>query len=305
LRIVFFGTPPFAARVLTFLAEHKVDIVAIVTRADKPRGRSLHVLPTPVKETAQKVLPHIPIHQPTKASTPEFAEILRSYKPDLFIVVAYGEILKQNILDIPSHLAINVHPSLLPKYRGAEPIRRCLMQGDKETGVTIMQMVLEMDAGDILEVVKTPLPLEMNFGELDLKLSELSGPLLLKVIQQIEHKTLKKIPQDHAQATFALKMTPVDEQINWDRSALEIHNQIRAFSPIPGVWTWVEIGGEKKRLKIKKSLAVEAQTGSNQWIVPCGKGFLSILEVQLEGKKNLSSTDFLRGLQAPIRFLNS
>lgn len=294
MKIVFFGTSAFAARIFSYLVHQGANIVAVVTRTDKPRGRSLQLLPPPVKEEALKT--GLPIHQPAKASTLEFAEVLKSYNPDLFIVAAYGEIIKQFILDIPRFPPINVHPSLLPKYRGAAPMQRCLMDGEKETGVTIMQMVLEMDAGDILEVVKILVPETMTWGELDLKLSELAGPALLKVIQDLEKGTVKRTPQDPAKATFAPKITPEETQIDWNRPKEQVHNLIHALSPSPGAWCWVEVGGEKKRMKIKKSLIAKDPDG---WIVHG----LKLFEVQLEGKKSLTAEEFLRGLNHPIKFL--
>jgi methionyl-tRNA formyltransferase len=169
VRIVFFGTSAFAARVLEDLIKQGIEICAIVTKIDKPKGRSLQTTPPPVKERALELAPQIPIYQPKKASTPEFAEILKNYQADLFVVVAYGEIIKTLLLEIPPLGCVNIHASLLPKYRGANPIVRCLMNGEKETGITIMDMVLEMDAGDMLEVAKIPIPDSMTFGELDQK----------------------------------------------------------------------------------------------------------------------------------------
>jgi len=281
--------------VLRFLVEHDIEIAAVVTRPDKPQGRSLRVLPPPVKETAAALLPHTPIHQPVKASTTEFAQQLQGYRASLFVVVAYGEIVKKIILDLPPLKCLNVHASLLPKYRGASPIQRCLMHGDKETGVSIMDMVLEMDAGDVYEMVHTQIPEEMTFAELDLKLSELAGPALLQTIKNLEAGTAKKTPQDSSQATFAPKLSPEEEMIRWNRSAREIHNLVRALSPAPGAWCYVDIGGEKKRLKIKRTQLSPLAAAKNAWIIPCSEGFLQILEVQLEGKKTMPASDFLRG----------
>lgn len=309
MRVVFFGTSAFAARVLRDLIRQNVDIVAIVTRPDKPKGRSLNLLPPPVKEEALKY--PLPIYQPLKASTPEFAEILKHHKPDLFLVVAYGEIIKTLLLDIPSKGCINVHASLLPKYRGASPIQRCLMHGEKETGITIMQMVLEMDAGDMLSVVKTPISEEMTFGELGSQLSESATPALIQVIQQIDKGTLKKVPQDHTEATFAPKLTAQEEEIHWERPAQELHNLIRALSPFPGAWCFIQIGSEKKRLKIKLSKVIPHLQGKpgeilslskQDLILACGQGSLQLLQVQLEGKKMMPVREFLQGLHHPIIF---
>jgi methionyl-tRNA formyltransferase len=313
LNIIFFGTSPFAVHILRCLLEHQINIVAVVTRTDKPKGRSLKVTPPPVKELILDSTPDLPILQPLKASTPEFAELLKKYKPDLFIVAAYGEILKNFILDIPTHGAINVHGSLLPKYRGAAPIQRALMNGDSETGMTIIKMVLEMDAGDMLDRVKIPLSSDASFGELEQKLAEIACPALIQVLHKIKNGALHPTPQDPSQVTFAPKINSHETEIKWNRSALEIHNLIRALSPQPGAWCWVEIGAEKRRLKIKRSRVVaqesKAYAGENllftdkEWIVACEKGALKLLEVQLEGKKSLPIQDFLRGFHEPCKIL--
>ncbi len=305
MRIVFFGTSSFAASVLEYLLKAHVSVVAVVTRPDRPFGRSQRLASPPVKEMLQKQAMEIPLLQPEKASTPEFAETLKSYDADLFVVVVYGEILKQYILDLPKMGAINVHPSLLPKYRGATPIQRALMDGCTQTGVTIMEMVLAMDAGDILEVAKVPVPEEMTHGELSKKLCELACPALVKVIHDFANNRVVKTAQDPAQVTFAPKLTPEEEEIHWDKPARQLHNQIRALSPTPGAWCAVQIGSEKKRLKIKRSRVVDRAGKPGEillvdkkegLIVACGSEALRLLEVQLEGKKTLDIEEFLRGL---------
>ncbi len=311
MNIVFFGTSNFASTLLDCLLKHKLNIVAVVTRTDKPQGRSLKVSSPPVKELIQKSYPDLPILQPLKASTPEFAELLKKYNPDLFIVAAYGEILKSFILDIPFLGAINVHGSLLPKYRGAAPIQRCLMNGDPETGVTIMKMVLEMDAGDMLEKATVQLSPATTFGELEEMLSKIACRALLKVIGQIKDGTVHPIQQDPSQVTFASKISSAETEIKWNRPAIEIHNLIRGISPQPGAWCWVQVGADKKRLKIKRSEVIDAQGyfGENlvfsdkEWVVACGTGALKLLEVQLEGKKSLPIGEFLRGFHEPCKIL--
>lgn len=307
MKIIFFGTSLFAARVYRYLIKQQLQIVAVVTRTDKPKGRSLHLLPPPVKETCLEITPDIPLHQPLKASAPESADILKTYEADLFVVVAYGEIIKQNLLSMPRYGCINLHASLLPRYRGAAPMQRALMDGEKETGVTIIEMGVEMDAGDILGVVKTPIPESMNFGELDLTLSECGAPLLENVIRNIETCLAHKQSQDVSQVTFAPKLTAAEEEISWSKSATQLHNLIRALSPAPGAWCWVDIGGEKKRLKIKKAKVFKASKKGlpgetivftkREWVVACGEGALSLLEVQLEGKKSMPLEAFVCGLQ--------
>ena len=313
MKIVFFGTSPFAAKILESLLQQDYNIIAVVTRTDKPQGRSLKIGPPPVKQRALALRPHLPVLQPIKASTPEFAAHLKTLTPDLFLVAAYGEILKQFILDIPSRGAINVHASLLPKYRGAAPMQRCLMHGDAETGVTIMKMVLEMDAGDMLATVKVPLTGEITLGELEEKLADISIPLLTQVLDQLVVDTLHPTPQIHSHATYAPKITSHETEIQWDRTAFEVHNQIRALSPQPGAWCWVHIGSQKKKLKIKRSRIISDRQGyagetlswtPHEWVVACQTGALNLLEVQLEGKKTLPIQEFLRGAQEPCKIVS-
>ncbi|HXF29776.1 MAG TPA: methionyl-tRNA formyltransferase, partial [Chlamydiales bacterium] len=165
MKIVFFGTPDFAARHLEALHQAGLEIVAIVTKPDKPVGRSLKIQPVPVKVMAEKLMPQVPLFQPEKCSTPEFIEILKKYPADLFAVVAYGEIIKQAVIDLPKFGCINVHASLLPAYRGAAPMQRCLMDGQKETGISIIQLILKMDAGDVLHYEKVAIAENMTFPE--------------------------------------------------------------------------------------------------------------------------------------------
>lgn len=308
MNIVFFGTPLFAAKILDFLIKHHQKIVAVVTRIDKPRGRTKQLLPSAVKEYLLREHPEIPLFQPIKASTEEFANTLKTFHPDLFVVVAYGEIIKKNLLDLPRRECINIHASLLPKYRGAAPMQRSLMQGEKETGISIIEMVLEMDAGPILSMEKIIVDEEMTFGELEEKLCTISGPLLLDVIKKIEQGKVNKNLQNHAEATFAPKIVQEDRLINWKDKARNIHNRIRALSPYPGAFCYVRIGKEEKRLLIKKSRVsnLEDPTAGKTisytdkgWIISCGKGSVVLLEIQLEGKKSLSIDAFFRGMPIP------
>lgn len=307
LRIVFFGTSRFASEVLSHLANQKphIDIAAIVTRPDKPQGRSLRVSSSPVKEKALQILPLIPLYQPVKASTEEFAATLRPLSPDLFVVVAYGEIIKQNLLSIPRLGCINIHASLLPKYRGAAPIQRCLMAGEKETGITIIEMVLALDAGPMIEKAPVPISDEMTFGELEQKMMEAACLALDNALKAFVENRVKKELQDESQATYAAKLTPGEEKISWEHSAEHIHNLIRALSPTPGAWCMVSLGEQEKRLKIKRSRLRRDLNGEpgqilvqkkDSLVVACGQGALEILEVQLEGKKTLELPEFLRGI---------
>ncbi len=306
MRIVFFGTPLFAAKIFSYLFEKKLNIVAVVTRPDKPRGRSGQNLPSAVKAAVERIAPSLPLLQPEKVSTDEMVRVLEQFSPDLFVVVAYGEILKENILSTPKKGCINVHASLLPKYRGAAPIQRCLMSGDKETGITIIEMVLQMDAGNKLAVSQIPIGEEMTAGELEDALCDAACPLLAGVIADIDQKKIEAAPQNSDEVTFAPKITQADRLIDWRRSAREIHNQIRALSPEPGAYSQIKIGEETRRLIIRKSHSIENLNEAPGLIIPnskwglvigCGTGALALLEVQLEGKKSLKTGEFMRGVQ--------
>lgn len=311
MKIVYFGTPYFAVRVLEYLMTHAFPIHAVVTRPDRPKGRALKIGPSPVKQWLQKKGVPFPIFSPEKASDPSFIESLRKLQANFFVVVGYGQILKPELLSMPSLECINVHASLLPKYRGAEPIRRCLLAGEKETGITIMKMVKEMDAGEIYAQKKVSISDKMNFGELQEELIQLSGPLLEEVIVKIQQGKIQPTPQEHAKATFARKIAPQEREISWQFSASQIHCQIQAFSPSPGAWCWMkEEEGEKKKLKILRSSVVD-QTGAPGEVVECSKKTcvvacqekaLQLLQVQLEGKKPLPISSFLCGIRKKIFF---
>ncbi len=309
MRIVFFGTSFFAARILAKLIENNYQIVAIVTRPDRMKGRNLKASPPPVKEMAEKLCPQIPIFQPEKASLPEFADILKPFAADLFIVVAYGEIIKKNLLEMPKVGCINIHASLLPKFRGAAPIQRSLMEGEKETGITIIEMTPQMDAGDILAMEAISIPEEMTFRELDEQLCALSVKLLFNVIGQFQEGKITRMVQDHTLATFAPKLTAEEERIDWNLPAQKIHHLIRALSPSPSAWCQIKIGSDLKRLKVKKAQVVHdlqgcpgelLSFGKEGWVVACGLQALRLIEVQLEGKKAMSAEECIRGIHHPV-----
>ncbi|HSX25778.1 MAG TPA: methionyl-tRNA formyltransferase [Chlamydiales bacterium] len=304
MKIVFFGTPYFAAEILGYLFEQGVSIAAIVTQPDRPKGRALQLAPSPVKSVALEKAPHIPILQPEKASNEAFLAELTALKADLFVVVAYGQILSQKLLDIPPLGSINVHPSLLPKFRGAAPIHRTLMEGETETGVAIQKIVRQLDAGDVIAVAKFEIPIDMTFGELEAKLCEIAKPLLLSVLQKgIPLGT----PQDHNSATYASKIELEEGEIDWTLDSKYLHNLIRAFSPRPGAWCWVQSGPEKKRLKVLRAQWLPSLKGKpgeilspSDAVVACGEGALKLLQVQPEGKKAMGGADWLRGQKSII-----
>jgi len=310
VKIVFFGTPQFAANVLSYLIANRVELCAVVTRTDKPLGRSGQPVPPAVKQIARQLIPSIPILQPETSASAEFAETLAFFEAELFVVVAYGEIVKQHILDIPKSGCINLHASLLPKYRGAAPIQHAIIQGEAKTGVTIMHMVRKMDAGDIIGTAQTSIGPNERFGDIEQRLCGLGSSLLLGVIRDFERGKVARRAQDDAKATYAPKIRVQDCQINWSQSGLNIHNLVRGLAPRPSAWCYAEVKGVKRRLKIHLSRVEKEMEGkpgsiltcdSEGMVVGCGSGALRILNLQLEGKKAMSPQELLRGSQ--LRFL--
>jgi methionyl-tRNA formyltransferase len=306
VKIVYFGTPQFAAHVLQYLLDNNIEIAAVITKPDKPQGRSLHLQPTPVKTVALAQNPPLPVYQPELVSDLEFAPTLAQYNADLFVVVAYGEIIKQHLLDMPKIACINLHASLLPKYRGAAPIQRCLINGEKETGVTIMHMVKKMDAGDMIATVTVPLSDEITYGELEQKLCTEGCALLHKTIKEFEQGIPPRIVQDVSLITYAPKIELEECEVVWTKPAKVLHDMIRGVSPAPGAWCYVTIKDQKKRLRIFKTKVVEGTHGEApgkilHWgregvVVACGEDALCLIEVQLEGKKAMSAIEFARGM---------
>jgi methionyl-tRNA formyltransferase len=313
VKIVFFGTSSFAAVLLAFLHTlPSCQIIAVVTRPDKPKGRSLEVLPSPVKKKAHSLGLTCPIFQPVKASIEEFAQTLKALEPDLFLVAAYGEIIKQNLLDVPKKACINVHASLLPKYRGAAPIQRAIMDGEKETGITIIEMVLALDAGAMIKKRPVSIGEDDTFGDVEKKLLEAACGAVQAAIEDIQNGCVLREEQDHTKATYASKLSVEEEKIDWNKPAQVLHNQIRALSPYPGAWCRVSLGDVEKRFKIKRTSVDVHHLGTpgeilertkNRLIVACGKGALQLQEVQLEGKKTMTVQEFLQGIQMTFQVL--
>lgn len=313
MKIIYFGTPAIASHILEDLLKHQINIVAVVTKPDKKQGRSQKMAPSAVKQFVLEQYSHIPVLDPSKISTEEYKEKLMAFNADLFVVVAYGEIIKQNILDVPKMGCINVHASLLPKYRGAAPMHRAIINGEKETGVTIMEMVLALDAGAILHVEKIAIPEDMNVGELELELGKIGSIALFKTLKHFSEKRSKKKPQDEALVTYASKITSEECEIHWNHTSKSIHNLIRGVTPFPGAWCKLffdkDSGIEQKRLKIKKAEIAKnhyrASPGTvlkyekNEWIIATQDGSINLLEVQLEGKKTMTAAEFIRGYSQP------
>lgn len=301
MRIVFMGTPDFAVGSLQALCESgKHEILAVVTQPDRPKGRGNKLLQTPVKEYA--LAQGLTVYQPQKVKTLEFVELLHGLQPELIVVAAFGQFLSKEILELPKYGCINVHASLLPKYRGAAPIQYAIIKGEKESGVTIMQMDIGMDTGAMLDKVVVPIAENTTMGELHDALREQGATLLLQVIDKIAAGTAVAEPQDDAQATYATLLDRSMEHIDWSKTAQEVHNLIRGFNPAPSTFTKLPNG---KSLKIwgskmtDKSSAAAAgtviETGKHSFFVACGEGVLEITEVQPESKKRMPAQVFLNG----------
>ena len=297
--IVFMGTPAFAVPTLSALYDSHHSVLQVVTQPDRPKGRGRTLTPPPVKVAAQDF--GIPVVQPDKVKTDVFVEFISQLHPDLLIVTAYGHILPKVILEIPILGCINVHASVLPKYRGAAPIHWAIINGEKETGITTMMMDVGMDTGDILLIQKEPIHPEDTAATLHDRLATLGAKVLIDTLTQLADGHLKATPQDNSKATVAPMLKKEDGRIDWNRPASEIVNQIRGMTPWPGTFAYIG----KKRIKIFKALPVAAEmTGApgtvligfpDELRIATGDGVLSVLEVQSEAGRRLNIKDYLLG----------
>lgn len=299
LRILFAGTPEFAAIHLQALINSNHDVIGVYTQPDRPAGRGKKLQPSPVKQVA---LDHgIPVYQPLNFKDTADVEQLKSLNADVMVVVAYGLILPQSVLDAPKHGCLNVHASLLPRWRGAAPIQRCIEAGDKLTGITIMQMDKGLDTGDMLSKVTTGIQADDTGGSLHDRLAELGPPALLATLKQMEAGTLQPEKQNDAQANYAHKLLKEEALINWQQPADEIALRVRAFNPFPMAYTL--LGDERIRVLMAESADVTTRllpgtivNVSPQGLdVACGNGVLRITQVQLPGKKAMSVADVING----------
>jgi methionyl-tRNA formyltransferase len=297
VRVLFWGTPGFAAAPLRALIGEGFDVVGVVTQPDKPQGRSREIIPSAVKQIATEE--EIPLFQPKNAREPGLLERLKDLKPDIGIVVAYGHILPQKIIDLPAKGTLNIHASLLPLLRGAAPIQAAIKQGLAETGVTIMRVVQALDAGPILLQADTPILSDETFGDLNYRLSELGALSLIEALTLISIGAGKETPQDDARATYAAKITRESSRIDWSASGLEVSRLIRAFDPKPGAYTQtpnfdVKLFGPKLMDGIKGEPGEVLKT-TGELIIACGIDALRIAEVQPSGKKRMPAHEWTRG----------
>ncbi|MBQ3015469.1 MAG: methionyl-tRNA formyltransferase [Clostridia bacterium] len=300
MKILYMGTPEISATVLSKLIDDGHDIVAVVTREDKVRGRGNVLTPTATKVVALDN--GIPVYEPKTLRDEAFSELLHNIDPDIIVVVAFGKILPLSVLEYPKHGCVNLHVSLLPKYRGAAPMQRAIMAGDEETGVTVMYMNEGLDTGDIISVEKFPIEPTDNFENIHDKSAVIGGTLLSKTLFDIEAGRAKRIPQDEALATYAAKIEREDCKIDFTKSAKELDATIRGVTPIPGAFAYLN----GKMLKITKAAVGNAcgapgevlstdGNGEGSFTVACGEGSLTVLGVIPEGKGRMSAGDFVRG----------
>ena len=304
-RVIFMGTPDFAVPCLARLVEIS-DVVAVVTQPDRPKGRGQKLLPPPVKVFAQE---HgIAVYQPVRVKAPDFVDVLRGLAPDLIVVVAFGQILSKEILSLPPLGCINVHASLLPRYRGAAPMQWAIVRGEKETGVTTMFMDEGLDTGDMLIRETLPITQAMTAAELHDAMMKLGADVLEKTLFSLSDGTLKRTPQDDALSTYAPLLDKEVGRIDWKKPAQEIHDLVRGLNSWPGAYTM--LAGQKFKIWRTRLAEGTAEPGEivsvtkRGLLVGTGEGMLEILELQAPSKKKMAAGDYVRGhgLQLPARF---
>jgi len=300
LRIVFMGTPEFAVPSLEMLVTEGYEVAAVVTQPDKPKGRGKKTAMPPVKEYA--INNNIEVLQPSKVKTPEFVSAIRDLKPDLLVTAAYGKILPQDVLDIPPYGCINVHGSLLPKYRGAAPVNWAIINGEKITGITTMYTDAGMDTGDMLLKAEIEITDDMTAGELYDKLARLGAQVLKDTVKKIEDGTLQRIPQPHEQATYAPIMDKSVGCIDWSKSARAVHNLVRGTNPWPVAFTYYK--GQKMKVWVTSVLNEEnrniapgtiCKVGKEGLVVACGTGMIAVKEVQFESSRRMTIEEYICG----------
>lgn len=300
MKVLFMGTPEFAVPSLKSLVEAGYEVIGVFTQPDKPKNRGMKLQPPPVKVFAMEQ--GIPVYQPEKLKDGTALDIIRELNPTLIVVAAYGRILPKEILDYPSMGCINVHSSLLPKYRGAAPIHWAILNGESESGVTIMHMAEELDAGDIIRQAKTPIDPNETVESLHDRLALIGAELLVETIAEIEQGAASRMPQDQELVSYAPMLSRALSPMDWSRSAVELHNQVRGLVPWPGAKA--ELAGMSFKIWKTKALqetshAAEGailETDNDGIKVACGKSsVLLIQELQAEGKRRMSAADYLRG----------
>ena len=306
LRLIFMGTPDFAVPTLLELVAQGHEVAAVYTRVAKPAGRGMKLQQSPVEQEARRL--GIPVLTPSTLKTPDALEEFRAHNADAAVVVAYGMILPQAILDAPKLGCFNLHASLLPRWRGAAPINRAIMAGDAESGVMVMKMDVALDTGDVAMAERLPITDAMTASDLHDALAPLGGDLMARAMGALERGTLQLTPQASEGVTYAAKIDKAEAHIDWNRPAREVLHHIHGLSPFPGAWCEMPLEGASQRVKI---LHCEVAVGSgapgtvlnDRLTIACSQGALRILELQRAGKQPMKADEFLRGtpLKPPAR----
>ena len=297
MRVVFMGTPDIAATCLKKILTDGFEVVGVYTQPDRPKGRGMKLVASPVKEIA--LAAGIPVFQPENFRQEETVEQLRALKPDVCAVVAYGRILPQKVLDVPAYGCINIHASLLPKYRGSAPYQWAVLDGLTETGVTAMYLTREMDAGDIIDVSKTPIGENETAGQLLDRLAVLGADLLSKTLTRFENGKVPAVPQKEAEVSYAPMLDKTMCPIDWTKTAQQVHNHVRGLHP----WPVATMELEGKTFKVHATKVVEGSGNPGEILgltktglrIACGEGAIEILSLQAEGGKRMAAPDYFRG----------
>lgn len=300
MKIIYMGTPDFAVPALKSLANSQHTVCAVFTQPDKPRGRKQVMTPPDVKVCAQSL--DIPVFQPESMKSEEAIELVKGFAPDVIVVAAYGKILPKAVLDIPKYGCVNIHGSLLPKYRGAAPIQQSVLNGDKVTGITTMLMDVGLDTGDILQTAETEIGENETSGELFDRLAELGGELILKTLTALENGSLTPVKQDESLATHTSKIDKSLCPIDFSKSAFEVHNKVRGLNPWPVATT--KVCGKSVKVYSTRLCEKSGKSGTvlsvKPLVVACAEKSVEIIELQPEGKKRMTAEAFLAGHRLEI-----
>lgn len=316
LRVVFAGTPDFAVSALESIVDSRHEVVGVVTNPDRPAGRGKKSRPPAVKKAALKA--DLPVYQPESIKSEEAEAQLRDWAPDVMVVAAYGHILPERILNLPEHGCLNIHASLLPKYRGAAPINWAIVRGEDETGVTIMQMDPGMDTGPMLLKARTEIgPLETG-QDLHDRLAAMGADLIVEALEDLAAGELEPTSQDDDGATYAPMLSTSDAEIDWSEPARRVADHIRGFNPWPGAYSYFERDGDRDRIKfhlarpaedlgqtldgadLQPGEVLEADPGADRLVVACGEGAIEVLEIQGPGRRKMEAGDFLNGYDLEV-----
>ena len=297
MRVVFMGTPDIAATCLKKIIADGFEVVGVYTQPDRPKGRGMKMVSSPVKEVA--LANNLPVFQPENFRADEDVQALRDLNPDLVAVVAYGRILPQRVLDIPAKGCVNIHASLLPKYRGSAPYQWAVLNGEKETGVSAQHMVLKMDAGDVIDVAKTPIGPDETAGELLDRLAVLGADLLSSVLTRFELGDVAGVPQNEEEVCFAPMLDKSMCPIDWSKTAQQVHDHVRGLHP----WPVATMELQGKKFKVHATRIVEGKGNPGEilgltrtgLVIACGEGAVEVISLQAEGGKRMAAPDYFRG----------